>query len=95
MGPLAGREFSGLKWTQSSAANGIEPDRCSRYDEPRLEDMLVDSIVKAVMEADGVDPCKLEAELKQTAARLHAIRAHAEIAAAVEHADRTNTDGPP
>jgi hypothetical protein len=67
----------------------------SRYDEPRLEDMLVDSIVKAVMEADGVDPCKLEAELQQTAARLRAIRAHAEIAAAVEHADRTNTDGPP
>jgi hypothetical protein len=36
--------------------------------------MLVDSIVKAVMEADGVDPCKLEAELHQTAALLRAIR---------------------
>ena len=27
-----------------------------RHREPRLEDMLADSIVKAVMEADGVDP---------------------------------------
>ena len=46
----------------------------SHYREPRLEDMLADSIVKAVMEADGVDPRKLEAELRQTAALLGAKR---------------------
>jgi len=46
----------------------------SHYREPRLEDMLADSIVKAVMEADGVDPRALEAELRQTAALLRAIR---------------------
>jgi predicted deacylase len=44
----------------------------SRYREPRLEDMLADSIVKAVMEADGVDPRQLEAELRQTTALLRA-----------------------
>ncbi len=42
--------------------------------EPRLKDILADSIVKAVMEADGVDPRELEAELRQTAALLHATR---------------------
>jgi hypothetical protein len=36
--------------------------------------MLADSIVKAVMEADGVDPRQLEAELRQTTALLRAIR---------------------
>jgi hypothetical protein len=46
----------------------------SHYREPRLEDMLADSIIKAVMEADGVDPRELEAELRQTAALLRAIR---------------------
>ena len=46
----------------------------SHYREPRLEDMLADSIVKAVMEADGVDPRKLEAEVRQTASLLRAIR---------------------
>ena len=40
--------------------------------EPRLEEMLADSIIKAVMDADGVDPHELEAELRQTAALLHA-----------------------
>jgi hypothetical protein len=39
--------------------------------EPRLEEMLADSIIQAVMEADGVDPGELEAELRQTAALLH------------------------
>jgi hypothetical protein len=34
--------------------------------------MLADSIIKAVMEADGVDSRELEAELRQTAALLHA-----------------------
>jgi hypothetical protein len=33
--------------------------------EPRLEEMLADPIVKAVMEADGVDLRELEAELRQ------------------------------
>jgi hypothetical protein len=42
--------------------------------EPRLEEMLADPIVKAVMEADGVDLRQLEAELQQTATLLHATR---------------------
>jgi hypothetical protein len=48
----------------------------SRYREPRLEDMLADSIVKAVMEADGVDPRQLEAELRRT---LACDTAHSEV----------------
>jgi hypothetical protein len=48
----------------------------SQHREPRLEEMLADSIIKAVMEADGVDPHKLETELRQTAALLRATRAH-------------------
>jgi alkylhydroperoxidase family enzyme len=40
--------------------------------EPRLEEMLADSITRAVMEADGVDPGELEVELRQTAALLDA-----------------------
>jgi hypothetical protein len=40
--------------------------------EPRLAEMLADPIVKAIMEADGVDSRELEAELQQTAALLHA-----------------------
>jgi hypothetical protein len=50
--------------------------------EPRLKDMLADSIVKAMMEADGVDQRELEAELRQTAALLRDA-AHAEIAGPV------------
>ena len=42
--------------------------------EPRLEEMLADSIIQAVMEADGVDPGELEAELQQTAALLNPTR---------------------
>jgi hypothetical protein len=42
--------------------------------EPRLEEMLADSIIQAVMEADGVDSRELEAELRQTAALLDATR---------------------
>jgi hypothetical protein len=42
--------------------------------EPRLEEMLADSITRAVMEADGVDPGELEVELRQTAALLDATR---------------------
>jgi hypothetical protein len=33
--------------------------------EPTLKDMLADSIVKAVMAADGVDPLELEAMMAQ------------------------------
>jgi hypothetical protein len=46
----------------------------SQNREPRLEEMLADPIIKAVMEADGVDSRALEAELRQTAALLHATR---------------------
>jgi len=46
----------------------------SQCREPRLEEMLADSIIRAVMEADGIDPRELEAELRQTAALLHATR---------------------
>jgi len=42
--------------------------------EPRLEEMLADSIIQAVMEADGVDSRELEEELRQTAALLDATR---------------------
>ena len=46
----------------------------SEYREPRLEEMLADSITRAVMEADGIDSRQLEAELRQTAALLRATR---------------------
>ena len=46
----------------------------SQCREPRLEEMLADPIVRAVMEADGVDLRELEAELQQTATLLHATR---------------------
>ena len=39
-----------------------------------LKDMLADPIVKSVMQADGIDPRELEAELLQIAALLHATR---------------------
>jgi hypothetical protein len=43
--------------------------------EPRLEAMLADSIVQAVMEADGVDPHELETIFRQIATHLRAINA--------------------
>ena len=46
----------------------------SRCREPRLEEMLAESIVKAVMDADGVDPRELESELRQTAALMRTTR---------------------
>jgi hypothetical protein len=46
----------------------------SHCHELRLEEMLADPIVKAVMEADGIDSRELESELQQTAALLHATR---------------------
>jgi len=36
-----------------------------RQHEPTLQDILSDSIVKAVMKADGVDPHQLAAMLKE------------------------------
>jgi hypothetical protein len=39
--------------------------------EPTLKELLSDSAVKAVMEADGVDPLLLEAQLRDMAAELH------------------------
>jgi hypothetical protein len=40
--------------------------------EPTLEDILSDPIVRDVMAADGVDPQKLEAALRQVALGLRA-----------------------
>jgi len=48
-----------------------------RHREPRLEDMLADSIVKAVM-ADGVDPRELETIFHQIAAHLRTIKARSQ-----------------
>ena len=45
-----------------------------RHRELPLEHILADSIVRAVMQADGVDPYELEAELRQTAALLRTTR---------------------
>ena len=42
--------------------------------EPGLGEMLADSITRAVMEADGVDPGERDAELRQIAALLDATR---------------------
>ena len=46
----------------------------SHHCELGLDEILADCIVKAVMEADSVDPRELEAELRQTAALLRARR---------------------
>jgi hypothetical protein len=40
--------------------------------EPTLEDILSDSIVRDVMEADGVDPQELAAMLREMAGHLNA-----------------------
>jgi hypothetical protein len=42
--------------------------------EPRLKDILGASIVKSVMEADGVDAHELEIKLRQIAALLRTTR---------------------
>ena len=47
--------------------------RCCRR-EPRLKDILADSVVKAVMEADGVELHELEIKLQQIATLLRARR---------------------
>jgi hypothetical protein len=46
----------------------------SRHGEPTLEEMLSDPIIRAVMEADGIDPQELAATLRQ-AGRMLAQRA--------------------
>ena len=40
-----------------------------RQSEPTLQDILSDSIIKAVMKADGVDPHQLAAMLKEVGRR--------------------------
>jgi hypothetical protein len=42
--------------------------------EPKLSDILSDTIIRAVMEADGVDPHELEAMLRRVARDSRAIR---------------------
>jgi hypothetical protein len=64
-----------------------------RHLEPRLEDMLADSIVKAVMEADGVDPRELETIFHQIAAHLRAIKARSQPSGAV-HESRACCQAP-
>jgi hypothetical protein len=44
------------------------------YREPTLNGILSDSIVRAVMEADGVNPLELEAMLRRVARRLRSPR---------------------
>ena len=41
-----------------------------RQGEPTLEEMLSDPIVRAVMEADGIDPQELAATLRQAGRKL-------------------------
>jgi hypothetical protein len=45
-----------------------------RQHEPTLKEILSDSIVTALMEADGVDPDELEAMLKKIGGTSKAIR---------------------
>lgn len=42
--------------------------------EPTIAEMLSDSIVRAVMDADGIDPVALEMELNSMAHKLDAVR---------------------
>jgi hypothetical protein len=41
-----------------------------QYREPTLKDILSDSIVRAVMDADGVDPRELKIMLRRVSARM-------------------------
>jgi hypothetical protein len=65
---MQGRSEYGMSWS---------------HREPRLEDMLADSIVKAVMEADGVDPRELETLFRQIATHLRASKARTRPSLAV------------
>src|SRR5262249_43387138 len=60
---MRGRSEYGMSW---------------RHREPRLEDMLADSIVKAVMAADGVDTRELEPMFRQIGAHLRATKARSQ-----------------
>ena len=44
--------------------------RRSRRHEPTVRELLSDPVIQAVMEADGVDPEELEADLRETAQAL-------------------------
>jgi hypothetical protein len=44
------------------------------YREPTLEEILSDSVTRAVMEADGVDRQELEAMLRQAGRKLPPLR---------------------
>jgi hypothetical protein len=54
-----------------------------RQREPTLEEILSDSIIKAVMKADGVDPQQLAAMLKEVGRRWAG--AHARVRCACRH----------
>jgi hypothetical protein len=56
--------------------------------EPTLEDILSDSITKAVMEADGVDPQQLAAMLKEVERRW---AAHARFGMLADNCELTDT----
>ena len=64
-----------LKMTWQAIGNWLGP---LVDDEPTLSDLLSDSLVKAMMESDGVDPLRLQAELRSVAKQRCAARdAHA------------------
>lgn len=52
--------------------------RIESRSEPTIKDMLSDSIVRAVMEADGIDPRVLEVELNGLADDMSARCMHAQ-----------------
>ena len=65
----------------AAASAGRMRERMIRsYREPTLDDILSASIVKAMMEADGVDACELRAMLRRIAVTLRTARSQAEAA---------------
>jgi hypothetical protein len=46
--------------------------------EPGFVELLSDPLVRALMDADGVDPAAVELELRRMAQRLSAMRRHAD-----------------
>jgi len=72
--PKTRRDASETPRTIASRAPRSSRDMSAHCREPRLEEILADSTIKTVMEADGVDSPELEEELRQTAAPLHATR---------------------
>ena len=61
-------------FTHSPPTEGGEMPMIWCHREPTLKDILSDSIVRVMMAADGVDPQKLEATLRQMAIGLQAAR---------------------